>query len=161
MEWSSHESICICDAQGDRNSEFLFESDQIVRGSEKVKRESELRTMDGGRGRESHRTTEIGKPRVTRPEGEACHPQDRRPSSSPSRVPTRESHETRSTGNAERTTASSSSGGPPVSAVSPTSSMPSPKDVTMRHTHAPHAIKLSDVATNIPQQHQVLSLLEL
>jgi hypothetical protein len=53
-------------------------SDEIIRGSEKVKsesvkRESELRTVDGGRGRESHRTTEIGKPRmkltqfVTRP----------------------------------------------------------------------------------------------
>jgi hypothetical protein len=38
----------------------------------------------------------------------------------------------------ERTTASSSSlDGPPVSAVSSTSSVPSPKDVTTRHAHAP------------------------
>ncbi|KAH9953468.1 hypothetical protein BC827DRAFT_134941 [Russula dissimulans] len=43
---------------------------------------------------------------------------------------TRESHETRSTGNAETTTASSSpSGGSPVSAVAPSSSAPSPQDV--------------------------------
>jgi hypothetical protein len=48
-----------CDAQGDGNS--YLNSDKIIRGSEKVKRESELRTVDGGRGRESHRTTEIGK----------------------------------------------------------------------------------------------------
>jgi hypothetical protein len=42
---------------------------------------------------------------------------------------TRESHETRSTGNMETTTASSSpSGGSPTSAVSPTSSAPSPQD---------------------------------
>jgi hypothetical protein len=54
-------------------------------------------------------------------------------------VPSRKLHETLSTGNVERTTTSSlSSGGPPVSAVSPTSSVPSPKDVTTRHTtHAP------------------------
>jgi hypothetical protein len=37
MEWSSHESICMYDAQGDRNS---YESDKIICGSEKVKRES-------------------------------------------------------------------------------------------------------------------------
>ncbi|KAN0115718.1 hypothetical protein V8E52_006664 [Russula decolorans] len=43
---------------------------------------------------------------------------------------THESHETRSTGNVETTTASSSpSGGSPSSAVSPTSSVPSPQDV--------------------------------
>jgi hypothetical protein len=53
------------------------------------------------------------------------------------RTSTRKSHETRSTGNVERTTASSSSPDAPISAVSPTSSVPSPNDVTTWHTHTP------------------------
>jgi hypothetical protein len=76
---------------------------------------------------------------VTRREGAACpsHPQARL--ISPSRVrlrhhraraPQLANRTTRSTGNAETTTASSSpSGGSPTSAVSPTSFVPSPQDV--------------------------------
>jgi hypothetical protein len=103
-----------------------------------------LRTVDGGRGRESHRTTEIGKYPARGGNIEDRHPspsQFSHATATPQskRTSTHQSHETCSTGNVERTTASSSSPDAPVSAVSPTSSVQSPKDVT--HTPTPSSYR--------------------
>jgi hypothetical protein len=100
---------------------------------------------------------------ITLLEGTACHPHARLLSLSrvPVRTPqskstsTRESHETRSTGNVETTT--TFSGVPPLRL-----SLPLCPFQALRMYAAcpcPHATQLPEVAANSPQQRQVLSLL--